>query len=185
MPIRAIATICTLLLLVTLAGCSTWQWNPAGSEPASAGPEQTAAPPDSIAGVLDFVGNALSLSRTERARVYRDARRSYASDRSATNRLRLAMLAALLPPPERNVESARALLTKYSWRTTRPGYSGIAAVTLEVIANERLAAGKIARVAKALKQARHDNAHLQKQLDALRAIEKSLNSRRLEGGDER
>ncbi|HET7370575.1 MAG TPA: hypothetical protein VFK45_07030 [Gammaproteobacteria bacterium] len=192
MKLSGTGRLAVLLCASALAGCSTWQWHWPdwmNSTPAhGAAAESPAMPPDSAAGILYFVGGVLALPDAERAKAYHAAQQRYAANRTAADRLRLAALAALLPPPERDPETARRLLSDYSWRTTRPGYAGLVDLTLAVLEQQqRTRHRRTARVSQLradLVAARKDNARLHKQLTALKAIEKNLSSRP-PPGDER
>lgn len=177
--------LAALLCAALLAGCSTWQWHwPAWMKSASGNGTSTGyptMPPDSVAGILYFVGGVLALPHAERAEAYQAAQQRYAANHGAADRLRLALLAALLPQPEQDTDGARILLSNYSWQTTQPGYAGLAAITLDVLdrqqQTQQQAADKVSQAQTELAEVQRDNARLQKQLDALKAIEKTLNSR--------
>lgn len=166
-----------LLLAVLLAGCSTWPaWMQSSSNEA-ARHEKLSMQPDSIDGVLRFLSGALVLPDDKQTSIYQTARQQYRAHRTAAARLRFALLATFLPPPARDAAQARSLLAGYSWRTTRPGYASLARVALHVLDSRDRTAKATTKLQKALETAHQNNGHLQKQLNALKAIEQSLGSR--------
>ncbi|HET7308400.1 MAG TPA: hypothetical protein VFK24_11405 [Gammaproteobacteria bacterium] len=172
-----------LLLTGALAGCATWHWHwPAWMRGGQTSNSEPAMPPDSVAGILYFTGGVLALPQAKQKQAYESAHKHYENGRSAADRLRLALLAALLPEPMHDAARAKSLLTGYSWKTTEPGYAGLAKVTLHVLDAQRESDHQLARTRTKLTDAQQQSAHLQNQLDALKAIEKSLGERR-RGGD--
>ncbi|HET6724980.1 MAG TPA: hypothetical protein VFH85_03125 [Gammaproteobacteria bacterium] len=181
-----------LLLAGALTGCSTWRWHwPAWMKSSHTASQSNAEadqrmPPDSAAGILYFVAGVVNLPAAERAKAYRAAKQRYAAHRTAADRLRLALLAALLPAPEHDRRGAHALLTGYSWRTTQPGYAGLATIALDLLQrerqNERETARTHAALAGKLSESEAANTRLKKQLDELKAIEKALGSRGVKSG---
>ncbi|HET7570988.1 MAG TPA: hypothetical protein VFK96_10460 [Gammaproteobacteria bacterium] len=173
-----------LLLAGALTGCATWHWHwPAWMRGTRTSENaEPAMPPDSVAGILYFTGDVLALPQAKQKQAYESARKHYKNGRSAADRMRLALLAALLPEPMHDAARARSLLTGYSWTTTQPGYAGLAKVTLHILAVQRESDHELARTRTKLADAQQQSAHLKSQLDALKAIEKSLGERR-RGGD--
>lgn len=154
-----------------LAACTppSW-WHPAGT-PAAPPPQPT------VSTVLQDTAKALKASAKERAAAWREAERTFAKSPSAAARLRLALLAALLPPPQRDTRRAAKLLREDRWHNAPDGYASVARIVLQLVSAERAAEASTIRAKRSLADERRHSEHLQSQLDALRAIEKALNSR--------
>lgn len=175
-----------LLLASALAGCSTWRWHWPAWMTSSHSASEPGMPPNSASGILYFVAGVLHLPAADRAKAYHAAKQRYTAHRTAADRLRLGLLAALLPAPQHDAGTAHDLLTGYSWRTTQPGYASLASIALDLLARDRQSERETARtraaLTKKLSEAQDANARLQKQLDELKAIEKALGSRGVKSG---
>jgi hypothetical protein len=158
-------------LAAMLAGCTPPSWWHSAGVPA-APPSQPA-----VSTVLQDTATVLAASGKQRAAAWREAEQAFAKSPSAPARLKLALLAALLPPPQYDARRAAKLLRDFEWQNAPSGYASVASIVLQFISTERAAEASTARAKRSLADERRRSAHLQSQLDALRAIEKALNSR--------
>lgn len=138
----------------------------------------------------DALGEALHAVRApepeQRAALAR-ARRAFAADPSPVNRLRMAALLALLPPPLRDQPRAADLLAPIA-DPREPGTGRSATLLATALAEQRRLAAEIERLTKegeraARERERLDREHekreeaLREQVEALRTIERNIQER--------
>jgi hypothetical protein len=143
-----------------------------------------------LAAADDAVGDALYAARApeaEQRAVLARARQAFAADASPVNRLRLATLLALLPPPLRDQPRAAELLAPIA-DARQPGVGRSAALLRAALAEQRRLAGEVERLAREGERAlrdreRLDREHekreeaLREQVEAMRAIERNIQER--------
>ncbi|MGA9851762.1 MAG: hypothetical protein WBR15_02385 [Gammaproteobacteria bacterium] len=152
----------------------------AGCVPHAARPDVVVVPEtseDQIAQVLDYV----SIISNEPPAAQAAAQEKLAVQLKLTqfpeDRMRLALLDALLPAPARNDGHATMLLSGYNWEAVGPGFKGLAVLVLSVLKARQIDASNYQALTEQLTSERTQKAHLQQQLDALKSIEKTMNSR--------
>lgn len=130
-----------------------------------------------IAMTLDYVGRVLSLPPASQIIARDDLAQQFKLMQFPEDRMRLALLDTLLPAPTNNHSEAIALLTGYNWEAVGPGFKGLAMAVLEVLDTEQTNANSSALLTQQLAAERAQKNHLQQQLDALKSIEKTMNTR--------
>lgn len=163
MLIRAL--ICTALLL---GGCALIE--PQGSD-----------------AVDRLVAEVLSMARApaaEQKAALASAQATFGSDTSAVNRLRLATLLAVLPPPLRDDARASELLEPLANPST-PGYGRFAALLAGQLADRQRLARELERVARESERAARERDRVDKerdkreealrqQIEAMQSIERGI-----------
>jgi hypothetical protein len=144
----------------------------------------------SLARSDDALRDALFAARApesqQRAALTR-ARQAFAADPSPVNRLRVATLLALLPPPLRDQPRAAELLVPIA-DARKPGVGRSAALLAAALAEQRRLGAEVERLSKEGERAareweRLDREHekreeaLREQVEALRSIERNIQER--------
>jgi hypothetical protein len=147
-------------VLVALAACAMLDWPP--------------SPPSQAVDTLvrETLDTARSSPPQQRAGLQR-AEQAFGRDASATNRLRLAMLLAMLPPPLR--DDARALELLEPIADPAVAGAGRFAAFLAGQVGERIRTARERERAERERDKREEA--LRQQLDALRAIERGIQER--------
>ncbi len=137
-------------------------------------PEPTA---NQIAQVLDYVNSVLSEPPAAQAAAQKNLAAQLKLTQFPEDRMRLALLDTLLPEPARNDIQATALLSGYNWEAAGPGFKGLAVLVLGVLKARQTDVNNIQTLTRQLASEQALKNHLQQQLDALKSIEKTMNSR--------
>lgn len=139
---------------------------------------------ESVADVLSYANSVLSLAPAAQTSARNSLARQFQLTQFPEDRMRLALLDTLLPPPARDDNEASALLTGYNWSVEGPGFKGLAGVLVQVLAERNIETRKRAdlgqqrtRLEQQLAAERAEKNHLQQQLEALERIEKTVNTR--------
>lgn len=130
-----------------------------------------------IALVLDYVGRVLSLPAAAQITAREDLAQQFKLMQFPEDRMRLALLDTLLPAPAGNHGEAVTLVTGYNWDAVGPGFKGLAMTVLGVLNAERTNANNYAQLTQQLAAERAQTDRLQQQLNALKSIEKTMNTR--------
>lgn len=129
-----------------------------------------------IALVLDYVGRILSLAPSDQINARNSLTQQFKLMQFPEDRMRLALLDTLLPPPAGDRNQAMTLLAGYNWDAVGPGFKGLAMAILEILNSEQVSAKNYALITQQLTAERTQKDHLQQQLDALKSIEKTMSS---------
>lgn len=175
-PIIMLTALGALLALVT--GCVPQQ---------SAHPEVVVVREtrnESVADVLSYANGVLGLAPADQAAARTSLARQFQLTQFPEDRMRLALLDTLLPPPVRDDAEASTLLSGYNWSVEGPGFKGLAGALMQVLDDRKSqakaradVAQQRARLEQQLAAERAEKNHLQQQLDALERIEKTVNNR--------
>lgn len=130
-----------------------------------------------IALVLDYVGRILSLAPSEQINARNNLAQQFKLTQFPEDRMRLALLDTLLPAPAGDRTEATTLLTGYNWDAVGLGFKGLAMAVLGILNSEQVSAKNYAVMTQQLTTERTQKDRLQQQLDALKSIEKTMNTR--------
>ncbi|MGH8398205.1 MAG: hypothetical protein ACRETA_08180 [Gammaproteobacteria bacterium] len=167
---RFLMLVFMTLVITTMTGCLPHSTRP----DVVLVPEPTS---NQIAQVLDYVNSILSEPPAAQAVAQQKLAAQLKLTQFPEDRMRLALLDALLPEPAGNDAHAVALLSRYNWDTAGPGFKSLAVLMLGVIKTRQANANKIQTLTQQLASEQTQKNHLQQQLDALKSIEKAMNSR--------
>lgn len=167
---RILMLVFMTLVITTMTGCLPHSTRP----DVVLVPEPTS---NQIAQVLDHVNNILSEPPAAQAVAQQKLAAQLKLTQFPEDRMRLALLDALLPEPAGNDAHATELLSGYNWDTAGPGFKSLAVLILSVIKTRQANANKIQTLTQQLASEQTQKNHLQQQLDALKSIEKTMNSR--------
>lgn len=179
-----------LALLLALEGCAQFKLPPPfPQEPAPAAKPEQPAPVVEPAGKLGLLASDLDrllayydhLRRSKPADLPREqeaARQAFNSNKSDLNRLRYALAQSLPGSPARNDDAAQALIDPLLKEEGRdPGLRNFAQLLSASIAERRRYEERLRDDQKQAEELQHRIDDLQKKVEALTAIEKSLMER--------
>jgi len=119
----------------------------------------------------------LSLAPSDQINARNNLAQQFKLTQFPEDRMRLALLDMLLPAPAGDRDEATTLLTGYNWDAVGPGFKGLAIAVLEILNSEQASAKSYTLITQQLAAERTQKDHLQQQLDALKSIEKTMNTR--------